>query len=192
MTEFFKGTVTRKDWAVTGGIVAAAALLAVVFYFLIHSPQTMRLQEVEVQLSQVKEQLKTAQDKERDNDALEAETAKMDELVTQFEKRLPDTAEIPMLLKDFEAFAKEIGMRVELAMLPRVPDETKGKEEIPYSVAAWGDFHQIVSFINRLERFQRYLRVSDLRISEEKDGVAEASFTLTTFRFIKQDEETSS
>jgi Tfp pilus assembly protein PilO len=62
------------------------------------------------------------------------------------------------------------------------------KETIPYKVTARGTFHQIVSFINRLERDDRYLAISDLDIKEEQAGVSEATFTLSTFRFLKSSE----
>jgi Tfp pilus assembly protein PilO len=77
-------------------------------------------------------------------------------------------------------------LRVELSQMPRVTDERK--ETIPYSVTARGNFHQIIQFINRLERFQRYLKVSDLNIGKEDEGVAQASFTLSTYRFIQSEE----
>jgi Tfp pilus assembly protein PilO len=110
----------------------------------------------------------------------------MQELVTQFQERLPESREIPTLLKQFEGFAGEIGLRVELSQMQRVTDARK--ETIPYSVVARGDFSQIVRFINRLERFQRYLKVSDLNIGKEEAGVAEATFTLSTYRFIEPNE----
>ena len=75
---------------------------------------------------------------------------------------------------------------VELKNLPRIPSARR--ETIPYFVTAKGNFHQIVSFINKLERFQRYLKISDLKIGKEEDGVADATFTLSTFRFIQPTE----
>jgi type IV pilus assembly protein PilO len=186
MMEFFKGTVTRQDWAVCGGVVAASVVLFAAFLVLVHGSQRAKLQEIIAQDQQVQSDLKTAQSTQQHIDELRAEAAKMQELVTQFEQRLPESREIPTLLKQFEGFAGEIGLRVELSQLPRVTDPRK--ETIPYSVVARGNFHQIVSFINRLERFQRYLKVSDLNLGKEEEGVAQATFTLSTFRFLQPSE----
>jgi type IV pilus assembly protein PilO len=186
MTELFRGTVTRQDWAIVGGIVGFAAALCVVYALLVYRPEQIALEQVIATDEQVQADLKVARETERNIDGLRAEAAKMQELVSQFEQRLPESREIPTLLKQFEGFAGEIGLRVELSQLPRVTDAHK--ETIPYSVVARGNFHQIASFINRLERFQRYLKVSELNIGKEEGGVAEAQFTLSTFRFIQPDE----
>ena len=110
------------------------------------------------------------------------------ELVEQFEDRLPARGEIPTLLDQFEALARDVDVNVQLDTLPRTTDERK--VTIPYNIHARGTFHQIANFINRLERFQRYLKVSDLNIGPEIAGICEASFTLSTFRFIEPKEPT--
>ncbi len=190
MLEFFKGTVTPKDWTTSGAIVGAAIVLSLAFYFVVYEKQMEKLASVTKENKQVMEDLKLARDIDANIEDLRAEAAKMEELVTQFQERLPESREIPTLLKPFEVFAGEIGLSVELSQLPIVNDAHK--QVIPYSVKARGDFQQIVTFINRLERFQRYLKVSNLDISTQKSGDTQASFTLSTFRFIQPTEGASS
>jgi len=186
MFEFLKGTVTPKDWTTSGAMVGAAVLLSLAFYFLVHQPQVAKLDELTAQNEQLREDLAFFREQAANIDALRAEATKMKELVTQFQERLPESREIPTLLKPFEEFAGEIGLLVELSQLPIINDAHK--QVIPYTVKARGDFHQIVMFINRLERFQRYLKVSNLDISQQKTGEILASFTLSTFRFVQPTE----
>ena len=61
-------------------------------------------------------------------------------------------------------------------------------EVIPYKAITDGQFHQIVSFINMLERDERYLKISDLDIDEEIEGISKATFVLSTFRFLNEPE----
>ena len=186
MMEFFKGTVTPKDWMASGAILGFAVLLCVAFYFLLYSPQNQTLTEVVARDRQVQKDLAKARETEADIEGLRARAANMETLVSRFEERLPEKSEIPRLLRQFEGMAREVGLQVELAQLPPVTDANK--ITIPYSVKARGNFHEIVSFINRLERFKRYLKVSDLDIGEQELGVSEASFTLSTFRFAQSEE----
>ena len=190
MIDFFKGTVTQKDWGIVGGIVGAAVVLVLGYWFLplplLNGAQQANLEEVIASDEAVITQLTKARETQKNIESLRNEAAKMQELATQFEERLPDSREIPALLKQFEGLATEIGLWRELAMLPRIPDTHK--ETIPYSVVVKGNFHQIVSFINRLERSQRYFKVSELNIGKEESGVAQATFTLSTFRFIQASE----
>jgi len=189
MMELFKGSITPRDWAAAGGLAGFTVLLCTAFIFVIYNPLQARLAATAAMDAQIQADLRVANRAEVNIEALRAEAAKMQELVTQFQERLPESREIPTLLKQFEGFAGEIGLRVELSQMLRLTDARK--ETIPYSVVARGTFHQIVGFINRLERFQRYLKVSDLNIGKEEDGVAEATFTLSTYRFIEPSETAS-
>ncbi len=186
MMDFLKGTVTPKDWIAVAIILGVAVALCAGFYFVVYAQQEAKMREIVSADAVVVSDLSLARTTEKNIDALRTEAAKMQELTSQFEQRLPESREIPTLLKQFEGFAGEIGLRVELSQLPRVSDQKK--ETIPYSVIARGNFHQIVGFINRLERFQRYLKISELNIGKEEDGVAQASFTLSTYRFIQPSE----
>ena len=189
MMELFKGSITPRDWAATGGLVGFTVLLYAAFIFVLYNPLQARLAATAAMDAQIQADLRVANRAEVNIEALRAEAAKMQELVTQFQERLPESREIPTLLKQFEGFAGEIGLRVELSQMLRLTDARK--ETIPYSVVARGNFHQIVGFVNRLERFQRYLKVSDLNIGKEEDGVAQATFTLSTYRFIEPSEAAS-
>jgi Tfp pilus assembly protein PilO len=189
MTEFLKGSITPRDWLASGGVLGFTVVLCAAFVFLVHDPLKTKLAEMAAEDQQVQADLRVAKQAEQNIGALRGEAAKMNELVTQFEERLPESREIPTLLKQFEGFAGEIGLRVELSQMPRITDAHK--ETIPYTVVARGNFHQIIGFINRLERFQRYLKVSDLSIGKEEEGIAHASFTLSTYRFIQPSETAS-
>jgi Tfp pilus assembly protein PilO len=181
MIEFFKGTVTRKDWTAVGIILGCTLLAAALFVFLVHAEQKKKLDEVKANLATKSDELSKAEATQRDIAKLEKETDEVRALVTQFERRLPDKRDMPQLLEQFEHMAQAVGLEVTLTSQDPVVDENK--ETIPYSVAARGNFHQIVGFINSLERHDRYLSVSDLDISEQKDGISEAKFTLSTFSF---------
>ena len=190
MIEFFRGKVTARDWAAVGGIVGLTVLLGVAFFFLIYSQLLKELDNVIAEDKEVMAHLEHARATQRDIDALRAKAAKMHELVAQFEERLPEKREIPTLFEPVEGFEAELGVTVGISPLPKVEDMRK--ETIPYTVVARGNFHQIVSFINRIERFERYLKVSDLVIGEESESVSEATFTLSTYRFIQPSESAAS
>lgn len=184
MIEFLRGKVTPPDLIFAGVVVAIAAAVGGAYYFMLHTRMLQEQAELTKSLRQVQADLKQAREYQANIDSLREEAAKWEELVTSFEKRLPDEREIPQLLRKFEQLGYDSGLRVELSQL-RSTTDTK-KETIPYQVKAFGNFHQILEFINQLERYDRYLKISELDIEEEQSGVSEASFVLSTFRFIKQ------
>ncbi len=183
MIDSLRGKITTKDWTAVGLILAVAVMAGAVFYFFVYGAQQKRLEAAEQSLEVVKADLANAKEIERNIAALEEETQKTQLLFDEFERRLPSEREIPTLLQEFESLADEVGLQVNLE--PDRPVQEGQKEIIPYKITAFGTFHQVASFVNRLERFRRYLKISDLHIGPQKDGVSEARFTLSTFRFIE-------
>ena len=183
MRDLMRGKVTGRDWAFVGAVLGVTGLLAVAFYFLFYGPQQTKLAQVRRDIQEQRQELKKAIETQQNIDKLREDSAKMEQLVQLFEQRLPEEREIPSLLRQFERLGDDLGLSVELKTLPTTSDANK--ETIPYEVTALGNFHQIVSFINLLERDERYLKVSDLDIQEEEAGLSEATFTLSTFRFIQ-------
>lgn len=182
MMDFLKGKVTPKDWAINAGVLAVTAAIVVAFYATFHTGQRSKLAVVLADDKQVSADLAEAKRINSEIDGLREETAKIEKLVSDFEQRLPSHREIPTLIREFETMAAEENIEVELSPMARSQDDRK--ETIPYKIVAHGSFHQVASFINRLERFKRYLKVSDLSIGPAEEGVTTARFTLNTYRFI--------
>lgn len=189
MFDFFKGTVTPKDWAFVGAMLGLVALLCAAFYFLMFMKQQQTLEKLHGEVAEIRAKLNDARNTERNFDQLLAQSKKMDELVKIFNDRLPEKREIPKLMRQFEGLGDELGLRTQLTPLQTLSDANK--ETIPYQVTARGTFHQIAGFINLLERDKRYLKISELDIGPEEAGVSEAKFTLSTFRFIQTEPETT-
>lgn len=187
MIEFLKGTVAPVDWAVNAAIVALAVVLFVLFAFLVVLPRQSSLGDIAVQIEKVTEDLKLARETSEKIEELKKDRDEMKTLVDDFDQRLPNAQEISELSRTFEEFRSEIGLRVDLASLDRKKDDRK--ETIPYRVEAEGNFHQIVSFINQLEGYKRYFKITDLHIDEQEAGVSHAEFVLSTYRFIESSPE---
>jgi Tfp pilus assembly protein PilO len=187
MIEILKGTVTPKDWMAVGVMLGITAAIVAVFVFFVHKRQIENLDRVRAETTRVRGELTEAERLEKEIDRLREDTRKINQLVFDFNKRLPTETQIPDLVRQFESMANDVGLSHSLKPEVAVRDETK--ETIPYSVATFGNFHQTASFINRLERFERYLKISDLKIEKEDAGISKASFTLSTFRFLGENPE---
>ena len=185
MMDLFKGKVTLQDWIFVGVVLAVTVGLFVAFFFMVYTSKKVAIASQAEAYDTITEELREAQKIDANIDALQAEADEMSNLVNLFEQRLPDEREISGLLRGIERQAGELGLRVQVQS---EPTRTEGNiEVIPYEVTAMGRFHEIMTFINMLERDERYFKISEIDIGEEEDGVSEAVFVLSTFRFI-QDE----
>lgn len=190
MIDFLKGTITPKDWMTVGIVLSVTVVLVLVFALVIHADQLKTLESVTEEDATVYKQLEEARNIQRNIADLRDETQTYQELVADFEERLPFESEIAQLFSVFESMAAEVGIKATVKPLNRTKDSSK--ETIPYEVTATGDFRQILDFVNRLERYKRFLKVTNFAILEEKEGVCDAKFTLNTFRFIQSPAEDKS
>ncbi len=184
MIDFLKGTITPKDWAALAGILALIAACTSAFYFMVHKKDLEEIAVIEAENEQVVTELNRAIEISNKIDQYREDTREIEELVRSFESRLPSKSEIPRLFEQVEEMAAEETISIEIEPLRQNQDENK--ETIPYQIKASGDFHKVASFINRLERFKRYLKVSDLKMSPyDKDGESTFDFKMNTYRFLK-------
>ncbi|MBN2311969.1 MAG: type 4a pilus biogenesis protein PilO [Candidatus Hydrogenedentes bacterium] len=185
MMEMLRGSVTAQDWMAVAVILGITVVLVVVFFFFVASGQQEDLQALIADDARVVQDVETAKLKKEGIAELREKTAQIEQLVDEFEDRLPSERELTKLVRKFEGMASDVGLDVELTPLPSVEDPELRKETIPYNVVVYGTFHQIAAFVNRLEQFERYLKISDLRIEEQKSRVSKAAFTLSTYRFLQ-------
>ena len=183
--EFISGTPTREDWIAFGIVLGLGVLALAGFIFGFQPRQARSVEAFIAEDTAVQMVLEEAIRKKDRFTEFEAETSEVKGLVSEFEERLPSRSEIGSLMQEFEQMAAMESVKIEMSSLTRIPDQYK--ETIPYSIVARGNFHQIVAFINRLELFKRFLKISELVIEPQVEGVAVARFTLNTYRFIERD-----
>lgn len=184
MMDFLRGKVTAQDWIAVAVILGIAGALIAVFTMVINKSQLEELQAARQLENDNRVKLESAKQIAAEIDGLREEVERIEVLVRDFERRLPTSRELRILVGEIENMANESDLVITVNNEKSLRDARK--ETIPYSVTAYGSFHQIVTFINLLERYERYVKVSELHIEEEKDGISRADFTLSTFVFIEQ------
>lgn len=184
MISYLRGTVTPKDWGMVGAIFILTLVLAGAFYFIVMQTMTSKIVALQTEYDDLSQSVKKAQETKANIENLREEAKLYQDLVSKFEERLPEEREIPQMLRQFEAIGNSINLQVKLSSMTPLPE--LNKETIPFKVTAFGDFHQIIEFVNELEREDRYFKITDIEISNLKDGASESNFILSTFRFLQQ------
>lgn len=180
--DFLSGTPTREDWIAFAVIIGVSVLILAGFLFGLKPRMAKVTEQLKSNDAKVFAVLEEAIEKSKEVKKLEAETQNVQGLVHEFELRLPTTREITRLVQDFEQMASAENVRIEFSSLATMNDGRK--ETIPYSIVAHGSFHQLAGFINKLELFKRFLKITDLEIGPQEDGIARAKFKLNTYRFL--------
>ena len=189
MIDFFKGTVTAKDWMFVAAVAGLAAVLGVLFYLFVHGPQQEAMVAMRADLQAREAELVTAEHNAANLAQLQELSRYADELSAQLEERLPNRREFETFLTTLEQTGNRHGLAMKFDPGARRRDQQK--ETWPYRVTVTGEFHKILRLINDLERYERYVRVDDIDMEYREAGVTEAKFLVSTFRFLEEAPQTA-
>lgn len=183
--DFLKGKMTPKDWVAFAGMLGLIAALFSAYYFMVHNKKLIEIADVKIANDQVEANLRQAIIISNKIQSTRDETKRIENLVYSFESKLPSKSEIHQLFETVEEMADEEAVAIEIEPLRQDRDENK--ETIPYQIIAKGNFHNVATFINRLERYERFLKVSDLKMEpyDIKNGDSTFKFKMNTYRFLQ-------
>ncbi len=157
------------------GILGAIVLIAVIFapgpdygvpigIYGLHQS----IKRSEKQLASEKDKLNQEQLRIDRIPALEQELRERQPEIERYEARLPKSTNIPELFRDIDRFKHYSDL--DIIVQARLDPVDKGDYwELPIRIEARGTYDSIATFINQLERGQRFAQVKDLKM-EEKPG----------------------
>jgi Tfp pilus assembly protein PilO len=182
MSALSKPVITKQDWLIVGCICAGLIVVAVVVAAFVYVPQRAEMRKLDDDTASTQAELDVARETAQKMDELEKKLERILLLVERFEAKLPTRKEIPKLYKKFQLAAGDANVVVE--SIERL-DETKKalRVEIPYKFEVSGSYHELAAFINTLEIGERFVKISDVHIGEQKSGVSKADFRLATYLF---------
>ena len=107
-------------------------------------------------------------------------------------KQLPNSREIPRLIKSISAAAKKSGLEVDYFQ-PTAERTQTFYAEVPISMKVKGSYESLYGFCEKISKLSRIVNIEGINISlskgASKEPVLSSSFTAVTFRFIPDDEQ---
>ena len=169
----------KKIW---GGIAAGGLLGAAIFGYLIHSEQGT-IEEKRQEVVGLRTQIETARKTVRGTPELEREVIVLREISDRIREVLPDTKDVNDLIRDFQDFSRETGVRPSAFKPKDQRNRGRGKaktafEKVSYSLTLEADLFQFLDFLNKIETHRRFMSVSSFKIDAasrrelEEEGVA--------------------
>jgi type IV pilus assembly protein PilO len=187
MSGLFEPVITKKDWITVGSIVVGLVVVALVVAVFVYQPQRKELARLDGEIAAQEQELDALRETAAKKEELEARLKEIQQVVERFEAKLPTRKEIPKLFRKFQLAAGDANVVVE--SIEKLDEIKKPPRiDIPYQWTVSGSYHQIATFINTLETGERFVKITDVHIGEQKRGVSEAEFKLTTFLFVEEPE----
>jgi type IV pilus assembly protein PilO len=170
--------------------VLICLLVGVGYYYLYYKEASQKIATLQTKLAELESKIKEQEVIAKNLPSFQAEVRRLEEQLGLLLDQLPNSAEIPSLLKNISDLGRESG----LDFLKFAPHGEKGKgfyAEIPVSISVTGEYHGFALFADKVSHLPRIVNLSDIAFSKPK-GMGEdrmqvnVSCTATTFRFLEQ------
>jgi Tfp pilus assembly protein PilO len=148
----------RAQWALGLFMVA----LLVTFFAFGYRPQTARLGQLQLDISQRQYELRQSQDKTKILPAIASDVKSLRQQLDA-SKKLPPQQELPQFLKDVTALGQQCSLHP-FTFKQGVPTHADLFCELPISLSFEGDFVDAFNFLRRTEEMQRLTRVRNMTI----------------------------
>lgn len=170
-------------------IILACLLIGVGYYYLYYEAAAVQIANLEKKRGELNHEVRTAADIARNLPAFKAEVRRLELQLGLLLEQLPDSAEIPSLLKNVSDLGKESGLEF-LKFAPGKEGRKDFYAEIPVSIAVNGDYHSFVLFADKVSHLPRIVNLSNIAFSGSKPGgenrmLVNVSCTATTYRFLE-------
>ncbi len=186
--EFFDNLEPSRKLVI---VIVVPVLILLAYYVFIFGPRTTRTSELRTRISEMLEErdrktLETARLADR-----EQEVADLDRQLETAITRLPDQKEIPELLSSISSLGRDSGLDI-LVFRQKPEGYQEFYAEVPVDMQVRGTYHQVASFFDEVAKLDRIVNVSNIVLRDPKvvddDLLLEANSTVTTFRFLSDNE----
>ena len=160
-------------------------LIVGVFIFFSYRPKIKVIAQLKSDYSKLEKQLNTAKRNARELKTYEARYKAAQKQLKIARRALPKSREIPSLLASISESGQEAGMQF-LLFQPRSENKKEFYSEIPVSIKIRGNYHNIVTFFDKIATLPRIVNVRNINLGIPKKGSRlNASCTAVTYKFVE-------
>ena len=146
-------------------------IAALLYLFIFFIPGAKGLCAKLRQCAKIKRQIQTVNKDWGQKEVLKKKITRIGEKINYYEKKLPGEKEIPAILENLSRAAQKLNVRIsEIKPLDQVELGQKVYYSVPILVSAECGYHQLGRFINALEKADRFMKISDIKIEAASDA----------------------
>jgi len=164
-------------------------LMGVGYYYLHYRNASQEVVNLETRLAELESKIKEQEVIAKNLPSFREEVQRLEEQLGLLLEQLPNSAEIPTLLKSISDLGKETGLDF-LKFAPRGEANKGFYAEIPFFLNLTGDYRSFALFADRVAHLPRIVNLMDISFQSPKptgDNRVQINVTCsaTTFRFLE-------
>ena len=170
--------------------VLFCGLVVAGYYYLYYKAASQRIGAMETQLAGLQSKIREQQAIAGNLRSFQEEVQRLETQLSFLLEQLPDSAEIPSLLKSVSDLGRESGLDF-LRFAPSGEIRKDFYAEIPVSISVNGDYHSFALFTDKVAHYPRIVNLSNIAFSSPKPSgdnlvLVTINCTATTYRFLEQ------
>jgi type IV pilus assembly protein PilO len=159
-------------------------LLAGLFVYFVYIPKTEEIATTREEIAKLQQKLNQAVVRARALKKFEAEYAEVDAQFQEALRLLPNTKEIPSLLKSIT----QLGTDSQLEFLLFSPQKERAQDffmEIPVSIEVSGTYNNVAIFFDKVGQMERIVNILNVSMTPQKERSTTVTtrFDAVTYRF---------
>jgi type IV pilus assembly protein PilO len=185
----------NKTYQISGAIIAGYIVMVILFYFILIAPKVKASKDFQAKIAEKQTFISKAGSMDKQREKIENakdEIGKLKENINYYEKKLPTEKDIPDLLQ----YLSNIGTETNVKLLEIEKKQEIRQEQgqtlyvtVPFKLILKGGYHNIGSFIGKLENADRFMKIEKLEIKEDKNNPYEHRGEMTVFTYILDTQE---
>lgn len=171
--------------------ILVCILVGAGYYYLYYKAASQEIATLQTKLAELESKIKEQEVIAKNLPSFQAEVRRLEEQLGLLLDQLPNSAEIPSLLKNVSDLGRESGLDF-LKFAPRGEVNKEFYAEIPVTISVTGEYHGFALFADKVSHLPRIVNLSDIVFTKPRsvgEGRMEVSVgcTATTFRFLEQE-----
>jgi len=184
----------NKAYQIVAGVIAAYIVCTVMFYFIAIAPKVGAVNILKEKITEKQSFVSKAGSIEKQREKIENAKIRIDELkndISFYEKKLPTEKDIPDLLQYLSTVAKESDVKLlEIEKKQEIRQEEMLYVTVPFKLILKGGYHNIGSFVSKLENADRFMKIQELEVKEDKKNSFEHRGEMVVYTYILNSQET--
>jgi len=166
------------------GVLGVLVLLATGYWYFQHQPHMEQMAQLHQQITTKQDELEKHKKIAAQYDTFKAQVASLEAELLTLLKLLPESKEIPDLIRQISDLGVRTGLQINL-IRPQPEQRKEFYAEVPITVRVKGSYHAAARFFDALARLPRVVSVSDVQIEA---NTQETQCLATTYRFLDEEE----
>lgn len=152
-------------------IITTALIILFVYFNFLLKPQFIKIAGITGKLNKVNMDIKNSRADIAKIDGMKKAVEAYNAKIGQYEQLLPTKEGVPAILESLSEMAKSANMRISgIVPIDQKDPAPRGRvyQEIPIMISAKGGYHELGSFMFKLESSGRFMRIADIHIKANK------------------------